>query len=221
MFRSHPDDLYSKVWGVHIYSPGCWHITRLCGVFSSRRSLWPHLSQSGPLQRLPGPQQTAQPSGYSGEGTASSSVCAVFTLPAPLHTEWFGWKSDWQASAKESLVFPPTRICPCRDHNYIYLAAITCPLLHSCVPVGPDPVQWICIANACIINRDLETTAFQSIMSPAIILQKKVEDTVEKLEAELAILLDAIDAPKWRPLLDMSGKPSVDILDGLEDASHT
>jgi len=58
-------------------------------------------------------------------------------------------------------------------------------------------------------------------MSPAIILQKKVEDTVEKLEAELAILLDAIDAPEWRPLLDTSGKPSMDIFDGPEDASQT
>ncbi|KAG7274739.1 hypothetical protein CRUP_035530 [Coryphaenoides rupestris] len=53
------------------------------------------------------------------------------------------------------------------------------------------------------------------------VVEKKVEETVEKLEAELAILLDAIDAPEWRPLLDKSGKPSVDILDGPEDASHT
>lgn len=42
---------------------------------------------------------------------------------------------------------------------------------------------------------------------------QKVEDTVEKLEAELAVLLDAMDAPEWRPLLDNMGKTDVDILD--------
>ncbi|KAJ3610312.1 hypothetical protein NHX12_022405 [Muraenolepis orangiensis] len=46
------------------------------------------------------------------------------------------------------------------------------------------------------------------------VVEKKVEDTVEKLEDELAILLDAIEAPEWGPLLDITGKPSVDILDG-------
>lgn len=45
------------------------------------------------------------------------------------------------------------------------------------------------------------------------VVEKKVEDTVEKLEVELATLLDAIEAPKWRPLLDNTGKPTVDILD--------
>ncbi|KAK0131003.1 hypothetical protein N1851_034312 [Merluccius polli] len=46
------------------------------------------------------------------------------------------------------------------------------------------------------------------------VVEKKVEDTVEKLEEELAILLDAIEAPEWGPLVDITGKPSVDILDG-------
>lgn len=44
-----------------------------------------------------------------------------------------------------------------------------------------------------------------------------MEDTVEKLEVELAALLDAIEAPKWRPLLDDTGKTAVDI---LEDPGH-
>ncbi|CAG6017939.1 unnamed protein product [Menidia menidia] len=39
-----------------------------------------------------------------------------------------------------------------------------------------------------------------------------VENTVEKLEAELAALLEAIDAPQWRPLLDNRGETMVDIL---------
>ncbi|XP_071400796.1 placenta-specific protein 9-like [Centroberyx affinis] len=46
------------------------------------------------------------------------------------------------------------------------------------------------------------------------VVEKRVEDTVEKLEAELAALLDVIEDPEWRPLLDTSGKPVVDILDG-------
>lgn len=44
-------------------------------------------------------------------------------------------------------------------------------------------------------------------------LLQKVEDTVEKLEVELAALLDAVEAPKWRPLLDNTGRTAVDILE--------
>ncbi|KAM8738204.1 placenta-specific protein 9-like [Acanthopagrus latus] len=44
-------------------------------------------------------------------------------------------------------------------------------------------------------------------------VEKKVEDTVENLEAELTALLDAIEAPKWRPLLDNRGRTAVDILE--------
>ncbi|XP_022599370.1 placenta-specific protein 9 isoform X2 [Seriola dumerili] len=45
------------------------------------------------------------------------------------------------------------------------------------------------------------------------VVEKKVEETVEKLEVGLASLLDAIEAPKWRPLLDNTGKTAVDILE--------
>ncbi|KAK2922238.1 placenta-specific protein 9-like [Channa argus] len=45
------------------------------------------------------------------------------------------------------------------------------------------------------------------------VVEKKVEDTVEKLEVELAALLDAIENPMWRPLLDNIGKTHVDILE--------
>lgn len=44
-------------------------------------------------------------------------------------------------------------------------------------------------------------------------LLQKVEDTVEKLEVELAALLDGIDPPEWGPLLDDTGKMSVDVLE--------
>lgn len=40
-----------------------------------------------------------------------------------------------------------------------------------------------------------------------------MEDRVEKLEVELAALLDAIEAPEWRPLLDNAGNTAVDILE--------
>ncbi|XP_036816890.1 placenta-specific protein 9 [Oncorhynchus mykiss] len=46
------------------------------------------------------------------------------------------------------------------------------------------------------------------------VVEKRVEDTVQKLEDELAVLLDAIEAPEWSPLLETAGKPVVDILDG-------
>ncbi len=44
-------------------------------------------------------------------------------------------------------------------------------------------------------------------------LQQKVEDTVENLEVELAAILDAIEDPKWHPLLDNTGRTAVDILE--------
>lgn len=52
-------------------------------------------------------------------------------------------------------------------------------------------------------------------------LLQKVEDTVEKLEAELAALLDEIEAPKWRPLLDNTGKTAVDILEDPEQRGQS
>ncbi|XP_034080680.1 placenta-specific protein 9-like isoform X2 [Gymnodraco acuticeps] len=48
------------------------------------------------------------------------------------------------------------------------------------------------------------------------VVEKKVEDTVEKLEVELATLLEAIEAPKWSSLLDNTGTPAVDILEDPE-----
>ncbi|GLD70689.1 placenta-specific protein 9 [Lates japonicus] len=53
------------------------------------------------------------------------------------------------------------------------------------------------------------------------VVEKKVEDTVEKLEAELAALLDEIEAPKWRPLLDNTGKTAVDILEDPEQRGQS
>jgi len=49
-----------------------------------------------------------------------------------------------------------------------------------------------------------------------LFLLQKVEDTVEKLEVELAALLEAIEAPKWSSLLDNPGTPAVDILEDPE-----
>ncbi|KAI5107897.1 hypothetical protein C0J45_1491 [Silurus meridionalis] len=45
-------------------------------------------------------------------------------------------------------------------------------------------------------------------------VEKRVEETVQKLEAELAVLLDTIQAPEWSSFLniDTTG-PAVDILD--------
>ncbi|XP_061084905.1 placenta-specific protein 9-like [Conger conger] len=43
------------------------------------------------------------------------------------------------------------------------------------------------------------------------VVEKRVENTVQKLEAELSLLLDAIEAPEWGPLLE-NASPSIDIL---------
>ncbi|KAG7999910.1 hypothetical protein GBF38_001986, partial [Nibea albiflora] len=52
-------------------------------------------------------------------------------------------------------------------------------------------------------------------------VEKKVEDTVENLETELAALLDAIGDPKWRPLLDKTGQKTVDILEDPEQRGQS
>ncbi|XP_071337373.1 placenta-specific protein 9-like [Trachinotus anak] len=80
-------------------------------------------------------------------------------------------------------------------------------LLIGYTAAGPEP--------------DLRTRAVRSspcqehinLHSRLDVVEKKVEETVEKLEVELASLLDAIEAPKWRPLLDNTGKTTVDILE--------
>ncbi|CAI5653374.1 placenta-specific protein 9 [Oreochromis aureus] len=53
------------------------------------------------------------------------------------------------------------------------------------------------------------------------VVEKQVEDTVEKLEVELAALLDAIEAPKWRHLMDNVGKTAVDILEDPGERSQS
>lgn len=72
---------------------------------------------------------------------------------------------------------------------------------------GPDPdlQPRVVRSSAC-----QEHTSLHSRLD---VVEKKVEDTVEKLEAELAALLETIDAPKWRPLLDDVRKTTVDILE--------
>ncbi|XP_014009623.1 uncharacterized protein isoform X1 [Salmo salar] len=65
--------------------------------------------------------------------------------------------------------------------------------------------------------RDVRSSACQdhsTLHDRMDVVEKHVEDTVQKLEAELAMLLDAIEAPEWSPLLETVGKPVVDILDG-------
>lgn len=53
------------------------------------------------------------------------------------------------------------------------------------------------------------------------VVEKKVEDTVEKLEVELTTLLESINAPEWRPLLDNTGQTTVDILEDPEQRSQS
>nr|XP_028279857.1 placenta-specific protein 9 [Parambassis ranga] len=80
-------------------------------------------------------------------------------------------------------------------------------LLIGCAAAGPEPDRR---------PRAVRSSACQehtNLHSRLDVVEKKVEDTVEKLEVELAALLDAIDAPEWRPLLDDTGKTAVDILE--------
>ncbi|XP_004076913.1 placenta-specific protein 9 [Oryzias latipes] len=52
-------------------------------------------------------------------------------------------------------------------------------------------------------------------------VEKRIESTVENLEAELAALLDAVQDSQWSPLLDKTGQTVVDILQDPEQRSRS
>ncbi|KAM4591463.1 placenta-specific protein 9-like [Odontesthes bonariensis] len=53
------------------------------------------------------------------------------------------------------------------------------------------------------------------------VVEKRVENTVGKLEAELAALLEYLDDPQWRPLLENTPKTTVDILQDPEQRARS
>ncbi|XP_030012025.1 placenta-specific protein 9-like [Sphaeramia orbicularis] len=84
-------------------------------------------------------------------------------------------------------------------------------LLIGYTAAGPDPDLRL---------RTVRSSACQehtNLHNRLDVVEKKVEDTVEKLEVELATLLDVIEDPQWSPLLDHMGTPAEDI---LEDPDH-
>uniref|UniRef100_UPI0037E7F92A placenta-specific protein 9-like n=1 Tax=Semicossyphus pulcher TaxID=241346 RepID=UPI0037E7F92A len=76
---------------------------------------------------------------------------------------------------------------------------------HAAAAPEPDPRPRAVRSSACQEHTNLH--------GRLDVVEKRVEVTVEKLEAELAALLEAIEAPKWRPLLDNTGHTAVDILE--------
>ncbi|XP_072559548.1 placenta-specific protein 9-like [Paramormyrops kingsleyae] len=49
-------------------------------------------------------------------------------------------------------------------------------------------------------------------------VEKRVEDTVRQLEADMQDLLGVIEAPEWKLVFD-AGDPTIDILDGRDTSS--
>lgn len=83
-------------------------------------------------------------------------------------------------------------------------------LLIGCTAAGPD---------SDLRPRAVRSSACQehtSLHSRLDVIEKTVEDTVEKLEGELVALLDKIEDPKWSHLMDSTGQNTVDILDAPE-----
>ncbi|KAM4600033.1 placenta-specific protein 9-like [Fundulus diaphanus] len=89
----------------------------------------------------------------------------------------------------------------------------------SCLPVGF--LLLLIGYTAAGLESDRQPRAVQSsicqehmnLHKRLDVVEKRVENTVMKLEGELADLMEAIDAPQWRPLLDTSAKTAVDILE--------
>ncbi|KAG5831208.1 hypothetical protein ANANG_G00301390 [Anguilla anguilla] len=52
------------------------------------------------------------------------------------------------------------------------------------------------------------------------VVEKRVEDTVHKLEEELSLLLDVIEGPEWGPLLDTAA-PIIDILNSKVEGADS
>lgn len=85
---------------------------------------------------------------------------------------------------------------------------------------------FTCITH-CIINvwwfyySYYNLLIYYSLAKHVCCLLQKVEDTVENLESQLAALLQAIQDPKWRPLLDNVGRTTVDVLEDPERRSRS
>lgn len=69
----------------------------------------------------------------------------------------------------------------------------------------PNPQPRAVRASAC--------QEHSSLHNRLDVVEKRVEDTVQTLETDLALLLETIESPEWSPMLDTKGKPQVDILD--------
>ncbi|XP_076830369.1 uncharacterized protein LOC143476192 [Brachyhypopomus gauderio] len=73
--------------------------------------------------------------------------------------------------------------------------------------------------------RDSRTAACQNqhkLSSRLDTVEKRVQDTVQKLESELSVLLDAIESPEWIFLANTdSATPAVDILDGSQSSPQS
>ncbi|KAM6916272.1 uncharacterized protein FYW49_009363 [Xenentodon cancila] len=83
-------------------------------------------------------------------------------------------------------------------------------LLAGCTAAGPADLRPGAVrSSAC-----QEQTNLHNRLD---VVEKRVESTVEKLEAELASLLDAVESDQWRHLLDNVRKTTVDI---LQDPEH-
>ncbi|XP_054885336.1 placenta-specific protein 9-like [Poeciliopsis prolifica] len=80
-------------------------------------------------------------------------------------------------------------------------------LLIGCAAAGPESDRRPRAAQSSVCQ---EHTNLHNRLD---VVEKRVENTVMKLEGELAALMEAIEAPQWRPLLDTHGKTVVDILE--------
>ncbi|KAJ8014457.1 hypothetical protein DPEC_G00040420 [Dallia pectoralis] len=92
--------------------------------------------------------------------------------------------------------------------NHPFTFSLGLLLLIGYTKAGPDSV---------LKPRAVRSSACQdhSILHNRLdVVEKRVKDTVQKLEDELPLLLEVIEAPVWSPLLDIAGTPVIDILDG-------
>lgn len=140
----------------------------------------------GAFKRLPGTRKPAQPPGFSGKGFVSK-----------LRGTDLG------------CFIIQRRLClrlRCQDICSGVMLTVALRHVHGCKQPPFDAVARL-LRPGQMPN---------SHMTTSLCLLQKVEDAVGTLELELASLLEAVEAPDWRPLLDKLGERSVDVI--LEEA---
>lgn len=150
-------------------------------------------TSSGAFKCLPRTREPSRPPGRSGKGGVPLNVPVLCPLEAE-NNQRLGCFSFWPSSCFSMWWWwwwwGATGLFTCITHCIIH-------------------VWWFYYSYYNLLM-------YYSLAKHVCCLLQKVEDTVENLESQLASLLQAIQDPKWRPLLDNVERTTVNVLEDPE-----